>query len=224
MFEPEVSRYAKVIWDYHHMHQPLGKADIMLVLGSHDLRVPKYAARLFIEGFAKRLVISGGIAHSDDLLKTNWQKTEAEMFADVLTEAGIDANDIVLEKEAKNTGDNFSLSRRIIESRNIEFSSVLVITKPYMERRAFATGSKQWPDKQIIVSSPPISFDEYFSEYVDQETSPESILNIMMGDLQRIDIYGRKGFQIVQEIPSEVWEAFNRLKELGYTKHLLPAD
>jgi hypothetical protein len=32
----------------------------------------------------------------------------------------------------------------------------------------------------------------------------------------------KKGFQIPQEIPEKVWDAFERLKELGYTKHLLP--
>ena len=43
----------------------------------------------------------------------------------------------------------------------------------------------------------------------------------MMGDLQRIDVYGRNGFQIPQEIPEKVWDAFESLKGLGYTKRLL---
>lgn len=223
MFSPEVKKYAEVIWEYHHLHQPREHADLMLVLGSHDLRVPKYAAELYRDGLASRVIISGGIAHNDDLLKTNWEKTEAETFADVMLENGVPKDRIVLETAAKNTGDNFALSRKVLESNSIDFASVLVVTKPYMERRAFATGAKQWPDKKIIVSSPPCSFDEYFGTYVN-ETSPEDILNIMMGDFQRIDIYGRKGFQTPQEIPASVWEAFNRLKELGYTKHLLPEN
>lgn len=221
MFSEEVKNLATIIWDYHHVHQLLQKVDVILVLGSHDLRIPKYAAQLFVEGYAPRIIVSGGVAHNDDLLKTSWEKTEAEMFADVMIESGVDHNRIMLEKEAKNTGENFSLSREILEANGVDFTSALVITKPYMERRAFATGAKQWSDKEIIVSSPPIPFDEYFSEYVNNETSPDAILNIMMGDLQRIDVYGRKGFQIPQEIPDEVWEAFHRLKELGYTKHLL---
>lgn len=221
MFSPEVKKYAEVIWEYHHLHQPLERTDIMLVLGSHDLRVPEYAAELYRDGLASQVIISGGIAHNDDLLKTGWEKTEAETFADVMIENGVPKDRVLLEVAAKNTGDNFAFSRKILESNGIDFASALVITKPYMERRAFATGTKQWPDKKIIVSSPPFLFDEYFEAYVN-ETSPEDILNIMMGDFQRIDIYGRKGFQTPQEIPADVWEAFNHLKRFGYAKHLLP--
>lgn len=222
MFDEETMRFAKVIWEYHHMHHELKKADILLVLGSHDLRVPEYAAKLFVNSFASVVIVSGGIAHHNDLLKASWQGTEAEKFAEVLANNGVPTESILLEKEAKNTGENFSLSRAVLDRAGIEFHSVIAITKPYMERRAFATGSKQWPDKEITVSSPPISFEEYFGAYANQETSPEDILNIMMGDLQRIDMYGKNGFQIPQEIPGEVWNAFAELKSRGFTKHLLP--
>jgi hypothetical protein len=43
----------------------------------------------------------------------------------------------------------------------------------------------------------------------------------MVGDLQRIRIYPGRGFQIEQEIPEDVWQAFGKLIELGYDKHLI---
>ena len=43
----------------------------------------------------------------------------------------------------------------------------------------------------------------------------------MIGDLQRIKIYPAKGFQIYQEIPGAVWDAYERLVELGFDKHLV---
>jgi hypothetical protein len=76
---------------------------------------------------------------------------------------------------------------------------------------------KCWSDKEIIVSSSPISFEEYCESGIPFEV----IVNVMMGDLQRIDIYGKNGFQVPQEIPEDVWAAFYRLKEAGFTKHLL---
>lgn len=220
-FSPEVTDLAQILWDYHHAHQPLRNADVMLVLGSHDLRVPQYAAKLFCEGYAPMVIVSGGIAHHDDLLQTSWQGTEAEKFASILIEEGVPEEYILLEQEAKNTGENFSLSKKVLDEKGILFQSLLAVTKPYMERRAFATGSVQIPEKEIIVTSPPGSLEEYFTYYKDTEHSPENILNIMVGDLQRIEVYGKKGFQIPQEIPENVWDAFLRLKELGYTKHLL---
>ena len=42
----------------------------------------------------------------------------------------------------------------------------------------------------------------------------------MVGDLQRIRDYPARGFQIAQEIPADVWEAFEELVRLGYDTHL----
>lgn len=221
MFDQEISDLARIIWDYHHMNQSLEKADVLFVLGGHDLRVPEYAAKLYTEGYAPFVLVSGGMAHNDDLLKTGWDKTEADMFKEVLVRDGVPSDKIILESEAKNTGDNFALGRKVFDEACVTFQSVVVVTKPYMERRAFATGAKQWSDKHMIVTSPPIGFEDYFSHYVNEETSPETVLNIMMGDLQRIEVYGRNGFQIPQEIPEVVREAFRKLKLRGYTKHLL---
>ena len=66
-----------------------------------------------------------------------------------------------------------------------------------MERRSYATFKKHWPDKELMVTSPQIPFDEYANE----EIPLERVIHIMAGDLQRIKFYPAKGFQIHQEIP-----------------------
>ena len=43
----------------------------------------------------------------------------------------------------------------------------------------------------------------------------------MVGDLQRIRVYAERGFQIPQEIPANVWSAYEKLVALGYTAHLV---
>jgi hypothetical protein len=43
----------------------------------------------------------------------------------------------------------------------------------------------------------------------------------MVGDLQRIKIYGENGFQAPQEIPEQVWAAYRQLVDLGFTDRLL---
>ena len=45
----------------------------------------------------------------------------------------------------------------------------------------------------------------------------------MVGDLQRIKIYPDKGFQIPQEIPEDVWAAYEALVSAGYDQHLAQA-
>jgi hypothetical protein len=46
----------------------------------------------------------------------------------------------------------------------------------------------------------------------------------MLGDLQRIWIYARRGWSAAQIVTPEVMEAYRELKALGFTQQLLPED
>jgi hypothetical protein len=43
----------------------------------------------------------------------------------------------------------------------------------------------------------------------------------MVGDLQRIKIYPAKGFQVEQDIPGDVWEAYEKLLEMGFDECII---
>jgi hypothetical protein len=43
----------------------------------------------------------------------------------------------------------------------------------------------------------------------------------MVGDIQRIMVYSEKGMQIPQQIPEHVIEAYQKLKGMGFNKHLI---
>jgi uncharacterized SAM-binding protein YcdF (DUF218 family) len=90
-----------------------------------------------------------------------------------------------------------------------------------MERRSYATFRKLWPEKQVVVTSPRMSMDEYLSAGSHGDLSPDDIVSIMVGDLQRIRLYPERGFQIPQEIPGDVWHAYEELVRAGYATHLV---
>jgi hypothetical protein len=96
-----------------------------------------------------------------------------------------------------------------------------VVQKPYMERRSYATFKKVWPEKEVIVTSPKLSLDEYLGRYSHETLSKEDVISIMIGDLQRIRLYPEKGFQIHQDIPDDVWRAYDELVDAGYDRHLI---
>jgi len=210
---------AKKIWDYMLMNHKLKKSDAIFVLGSIDERVPRYAASLFLEGYADLLIISGGSAHGNDLLATNWaEDTEAEHFANIAQDMGVPKERIIIEDKATNTGENIRFTQKLLEEQGIQISSFILVQKPYMGRRTYATFKKQWQgDAEITVASPPIRFEDYF----DSENPKEMIVNIMVGDLQRIKEYPALGYQIEQEIPEDVWSAWQNLVDLGFDKHLI---
>ena len=66
-----------------------------------------------------------------------------------------------------------------------------------------------------------MSFDEYLERYSNAALSADDVVSIMVGDLQRVRIYPEKGFQIAQEIPPDVWAAFEALVDAGYDRHLV---
>lgn len=213
MITKEVLVEARKLWDYHHLYHSPAKSDCILVLGSHDLRVADRGADLYLEGWAPIILFSGGLGN---VTKGIWKVPEADQFARIALDKGVPAEAIFIENQSTNTGENIEFSRRLLEDKGLHPHTFLLVQKPYMERRSYATFKKRWPEKELIVTSPQIPFEEYPNE----EIPMERVINIMVGDLQRIKIYPAKGFQIPQEIPGEVWEAYERLVAWGFDKHL----
>ena len=90
-----------------------------------------------------------------------------------------------------------------------------------MERRSYATFRKLWPEKSVRVTSPRVSLADYLARYSNDALSADDVVSIMVGDLQRVRLYPARGFQIHQDIPDDVWLAYERLVEAGFNRHLV---
>ncbi|MFA4818917.1 MAG: YdcF family protein [Patescibacteria group bacterium] len=214
MEKETIHQLARKVWDYHHLNQKLEKADCILVLGSRDIRVAERGAELFLDGYAPLIIFSGGLG---SLTKNIWLEPEADKFAEVAVKMGVPKDKILIENKSTNTGENILFTKKMLSERNVNPKKFILVQNPYMERRAYATFRKLWPEKECVVTSPEISFEDY----PNKEIIKDDVINIMVGDLQRIKIYPQKRFQIPQEIPSEVWKAYEKLVAAGYVKHLI---
>jgi len=209
---------AQKIWQYHQMKHRLEKADAILVLCSHDKRVAETGAQLFLDGWAPLLIFAGGLG---SVTRGMWTEPEADQFAEIANGMGVPRESILIENRSTNTGENVLFTRQLLAQNQIDPERFILVQKPYMERRSFATFRQLWPEKECVVTSPQVSFDEYLAGYTNQEFSKDDVVNIMVGDLQRIRIYPAKGFQIYQEIPPEVWSAYEELVRAGYSQRLV---
>jgi uncharacterized SAM-binding protein YcdF (DUF218 family) len=215
--DERVRALAEKVWDYHHMHHALEPADAILVLCSHDIAVAERGAQLFLDGWAPLLIFSGG---QGAITKRLWSEPEADRFARIAIDRGVPAERILIENRSTNTGENVEFTRRLLGERGLDPATLILVQKPYMERRSYATFMKRWPEKRAIVTSPPASFQEYLARYSNDALSEDDVVGIMVGDLQRIRDYPARGFQIPQEIPADVWDAFEELVRLGYDRYL----
>lgn len=214
MLPPKINTLAQQLWNYHHMQHDLVKADCILALGSHDLRVADRAAELYLQGWAPLVIMSGGLGN---LTQNMWTESEADKFARIAIEKGVPADAILVENKSTNTGENILFTQQLLQQKGLDLHSFIVVQKPYMERRSYATFKKHWPGKNLLVTSPQIDLVDYPTDDIPMER----VINIMVGDLQRIRFYPGKGFQIYQEIPADIWAAYEQLIALGFDKHLM---
>lgn len=212
-FTPQIRGDAQRLYEFMAECPPAESAEFLLVLGCHDLRVPDHAAELYLSGAAPLVICTGGFGK---MTEGRFQMPEGLRFAQRCMERGVPADAILIEDRAGNTGENFSLSRSLVSGKK----TGMAVCKPYMAKRALATGKKQWPEIRWSVSVPRIPFARY--EPDDAALIPE--IELMTGDLQRLKLYADRGFQAPTHVPGEVWEAWRRLVDAGFDRYVIKTD
>nr|WP_244223376.1 YdcF family protein [Amycolatopsis circi] len=207
---------AEVVWDYHQLHHELVPCSAALILGGNDLGVASFAAELYHRSLFPVMVMSGGKAPGTEKL---FPRGEAEHFREVALGCGVPDEAILLEPNARNTGENFVLSREVFAAAGIRPTSLLLIAMPYMERRAYATCRRQWPEVDPRCASAPVGL----REYVERIGSAADVVDMMVGDTERVMRYPDLGFAIAQDVPELALAAYSRLVERGFTSRMLKA-
>src|SRR4051794_9960140 len=177
----------KTIWDYTVSMQPLSRSDVMIALGSHDLRVAMHAAYLMRLNLSPTVVASGG---GGKITNGTLQQTEADWYAETMMGLGVSHDRILLEPTATNTGENITRSKDLLAGLGVRPRTGILVAKPYMTRRALHTAEAQWPSVRWQATGPPIAFESYVFD-----SSAEQTINLMVGDLQRMWVYAARGFQ-----------------------------
>ncbi|MFJ5141533.1 YdcF family protein [Streptomyces sp. NPDC088707] len=182
-------------------------------LGSHDLGVAE-AADLYKRGMAPLLVFTGATSPTT---RERMPRGEAVHYKERAIELGVPASAVMVEPRARNTGENIRCSRDLLTEAGITVSSVLLISKPYEGRRAYATARKLWPDVEIVSASSPMTL----RDYVDSIGDARLVIDMLVGALQRLLVYPAQGFMISQQVPGDVLDAYDRLSTGGYASRLL---
>ncbi len=208
----------QILWDYLSLGKAPEPADLILGFGSFDDNVARRCAQLYREGYASRILFSGGLGRCTGRLFTG---SEAARFADVAVECGVPRDAVLLEDRSTNTRENIQFSRTLLQNAGIPHGQVLGVHKPYMERRITAAMGVYWRELNFSVTSPQMTVEEYLADAPRQGMSREAAICVVVGDFQRIDLYAKKGYQLPQEIPDQAWQAYHKLLEMGYVQQLV---
>jgi uncharacterized SAM-binding protein YcdF (DUF218 family) len=205
----------QLLWEFHTVYDTVANADAVICLGSYDFRVADRCAELLMQQVAPLAVVTGGFG--------NWtrgvfKKPEAELFSEHIQSRGVPGSKLLIEPNASNIGENISLSRELLASRNVR--TVVLVTKPQTQRRVFATLPIGWSDVKGLVTAPIVTLLEQAKDHI----GFLALVAEMVGDLQRLIEYPKFGYQANVEIPIDVLVAYNRLKNAGFSQHCIAAD
>lgn len=216
--EAVVREHLKVLWDYMRLDMELVPGDCIIGFGCYNDDIALRCAQLYHENYAPRLLFTGGLGRNTLGL---WTQPEAERFAAVAMKAGVPERDIIVENQARNSAENILFTRAKLAEMGLDDRQLICVHKPFMERRLYAAMKVYWPEAKAVFTSPRLSMEEYIKNSVAQGLSEKTVIDVIVGDFQRMDVYAKKGYQIPQHIPERAWDAFHRLVELGYTSELV---
>ena len=207
----------QVIWDYLCLNEKPRKADVIVGFGNFNEDIPRRAAELYLQGYAPRILFTGGLGRNTVGLLP---ESEADRFARVAIGCGVPDEAIIREDKSTNTAENIIFTRKLLEERNIPHNHILGVHQPFMERRITAAMGVYWPEQSFSVTSPQVTIPQYLEAARGQGITENASISVIVGDFQRMKLYADKGWQVPQEIPQYAWDAFYRLVELGYDKQL----
>lgn len=216
--DTETRKHLAVIWDYMCLKMPLRKCDCIVGFGCHNEDIPLRCAELYHQGYAPRVLFTGGLGRNTIDM---WSQSEAERFAAIAMAAGVPAEDIIIENKSTNSAENILFTRDKFRELGMDVSRIIAVHKPFMERRLMAAMGVCWPEMDVVYTAPQVDLDTYISNSVDCGMTEKGVIDVIVGDFQRMDVYAKKGFQIPQQIPETAWQAFRNLVEMGHTGELV---
>ena len=207
----------QILWDFMHMNQELEAADVIVGFGCYDEDIPRRCAELFHREFAPYVCFSGGLGRNTSGI---WSKSEAERFAAIAIAEGVPEERIILENKSTNSAENLLFTSRVLAEAGVKAEKIIAVHKPYMERRLWAAMQVYWPETEAVYTSPQVSVEEHIAHAEKIGMTRKGVIETIVGDVQRMELYAEKGYQRAVEIPDEVRAAFNALVAQGYTGQL----
>lgn len=212
------------------------KVDILILLGNAIPYTIAVAYDAYKKGLCDKILISGGIGHSTELLrnaiKTNFKynnietanRSEGDIFKDILVNYfNVPEDDILLENQSTNCGDNALKSIKLLDSLNIKYNSILLIQDPTMQLRSYASFSKYLENRNVNIINyapfiPKLDDNMNFSnEDIDGIWDINRYLNLISGEVPRLRDdtkgYGPNGKNFIAhiDIPNDILKKYDEL-------------
>jgi hypothetical protein len=207
---------AKKLFNYLYLNElddetPIENPEYIIGFGHFDMDIPHQCLHLYQQCPEAKIIFSGGIgAGTADL-----EKPEADAFlAYSKTRMAIDEDDFIIENKSTNTAENLQFTLELLAERMVNFDenqsvNVALVANPYRQRRVWLTFRKHWPAAVPLNAPPETSFEHELKKF---ERKGFDLVDLMLGEIERIINYGEKGWIIKAEVPADILEIYRQLK------------
>jgi uncharacterized SAM-binding protein YcdF (DUF218 family) len=204
---------AEKIFNFLYLKDDLEQAEMVVGFGHFDLKIPRTCGQLYIEGYANKIVFTGGIgAGTADL-----NEREALVFEKELKKIypQIPTDDLLIEEQSTHTGENINFSNLLITERWPELAfdkfegKVIITANAYRQRRVYLTMKKVYPHINVINYPPETGFYEELRLF---ESKGQDMVALLLEELWRFKDYPPKGLMLKDTIPKEIKDAYRALR------------
>lgn len=190
--------YLQPIWDFLAVSEKPGDADAIFVFGGIDLLVPRHASKLWREGLAPKVLVSG---NAGLLTPEHFTEPEAIVFSREMQAHGVPEDAILVEDRATNSGENVEFGMESLRTFGVNATSLILVSKPFIMRRCVATFQQKFPRVRTFASPPPGEILDFLDR--DRATFARRLVQ----ELDRIEKYSKLGFMTHVDIPETVKDA-----------------
>ena len=168
------------ITEFIFVEQKPEKADIIFIPGGDQGSIAVTAARLFLEGYAPRILPSGRFSKPAGECRIPGCRTEWEYLKAILIREGVPEEAILKEDQATFTYENAIYSRQVTDRMGLEIKKAILCPQASHARRALSYYEILYPHTEFIVCptvTRGISRENWFLD-------PEKI-DVVLGELER---------------------------------------
>ena len=177
---------------------PQRKTDVIFVLLGSSLSPAEQASELRRWQYAPKIAfVSMGRASNGEAL---WDMSAIAKYQELLKLRGISNLDVIQREFTIDVQINPEATSLFLQEQGIKPERIILVSQPVCQRQMCATFKKHWPSATYFNcpgDEPLIMNREMFA--------------LLLNEVHKLDLYGREGSIVPQDIPSPVREAFKFL-------------
>lgn len=175
--------------DFIFVEDPPEKADLIFVPGGSYGEIAENAAKLYREGYAPRILVSGrysitaghfaGVSSPEPYLQNSY-RTECEFLTDILLKNQVPPEAILQEEKATFTYENAIRAREMTDRLGIRVRTAILSCQAYHAKRCLLYFTLLYPDTRFLVC--PVVTRNISRE--NWQKDPEKI-DLVLGEVER---------------------------------------